>query len=234
MEVLLAVHLAKDDVADLEGRGVHGLDGTQLPGVDLAPHRISPRPELNGFAALVASDIFRNPSHAVSFHASPQQREQPRIKEPVVLEVMLPQKALLQEAALLEYTGGRGVVAEDVGRDLRQPKRVESVPAQPPDNGGHDAAAPVWLRQPVADLGAVGLADLKVLEATAADQGIVFFANRPVHRTALLFRVLREQGEPFVGGGLSVGEGDAEGAVVDVPVVEMRDESLLVQRAELG
>src|SRR5262245_40899184 len=75
MQVLLAVHLAQHDVADLEGRRDHRLERTQLPGLDLAPPGVPPGPELNGFTVLEAGDIIGSPSHAVSFHESPQQGE---------------------------------------------------------------------------------------------------------------------------------------------------------------
>ena len=41
---------------------------------------------------------------------------------------------------------------------------VQGVPAQPLHHGGHDAPTPKRLRQPVADLGPVGLADLEPSE----------------------------------------------------------------------
>ena len=82
---------------------------------------------------------------------------------------MLAQQSLLHEAALLQNTGGRWVAREDVSNDLRQAEFVESVLAQPPNNGGHDAPAPERFRNPVADLRSVGLAHLEAIEAAAAD-----------------------------------------------------------------
>jgi hypothetical protein len=80
----------------------------------------------------------------------------------------------------------------------------------------------------------VGLADLEPIEAAAADQGVVGGANRKMDRTALLLGDLGDQGEPVVGSGVGVGERDAEGAVVDVRVVEMLDQGRLVRGAKLG
>src|SRR5205823_7693193 len=101
--------------AHLQCRRVYRLDRTQLPGLDLAPHRVPPGAELNGFPVLEAGDILGSPSHAVSFRRSAQQGEQPGINELAVLEEVLPQEPLLLEAALLQDTGRRRVVAEDVG-----------------------------------------------------------------------------------------------------------------------
>src|SRR5207302_256496 len=115
-----------------------------------------------------------------------------------------------------------------------QTERLEGVPAHLLDNCGHDAPPPMRPRQPVADLGPVGLADLEAVEAAAADQGVVGGANRPMNRTALLSGAFGDLGEPFVSGGIGVGEGDAQRALVDVPVVEMCNEGVLVRRAELG
>src|SRR6516165_5236282 len=102
-----------------------------------------------------------------------------------------------------------------MGRDLHQSELLEGVLARSPNNGGHDASAPIRLRQPVANLGPMGLADLEVVEAAAADQGVVGAANRKLNRTALLLGDLGDQGEPCVGSGVGVREGDAEGTVVD-------------------
>src|SRR5262249_47259338 len=70
MQVVPAVHLAQHDVAYLQGGRDHRLDRTQLPGLDLAPHRIPPGPELNGFPVLEADDVIRSPSHLCSFQRS--------------------------------------------------------------------------------------------------------------------------------------------------------------------
>ncbi len=101
--------------------------------------------------------------------------------------------------------------------------------AQSLNKGGHDAPAPKRLRQPVADFASVGLADLEAVEATAADQGVVSAANRPMNRTALLPGRLGDESQPGVGSGGGVGEGNAEGADVDVVVVEMFDQGILVR-----
>ena len=122
----------------------------------------------------------------------------------------------------------------DVGGDLHQSELLEGVPADPLHHGSHDAPAPTRLRQPVPDLGQVGLADLEAVEAAGPDQGVVGAANGKLNRTALLLGDPGDQGEPFVGSGVGVRKGDAEGAVVDVPVVEMPDEGRLVRRAEFG
>src|SRR5262245_55363678 len=163
-----------------------------------------------------------------------EQGEQPRIKELAVLEEVLAKKTLLLKAALFEDTGRRLVVGVDVGDDLHQPEPFEGVPAQALHHGGHEAPAPIRLRQPVPNLGPMGLAGLEAVEAAAPDQGVVGAANRKVNRTALLLGGPGDQGEPFVGSGVGVRKGDTEGAVVDVPVVEMLDEGRLVRRAELG
>ena len=76
-----------------------------------------------------------------------------------------------------------GLWREDVGGDLHQAELLKGVLAQPLNNGGHDAPAPIRLRQPVADLGSVGFADLEAVEAAAADQGVVGTANRKMNRT---------------------------------------------------
>src|SRR5262249_2088152 len=55
------------DVADLQDSGVHRLDGTELPGFDLAPHGVSPGANLNRLTVLQTSDVFGSPSHYVSF-----------------------------------------------------------------------------------------------------------------------------------------------------------------------
>jgi len=80
----------------------------------------------------------------------------------------------------------------------------------------------------------MGLARPEVVEAAAADQGVVGSANRPMNQTNLLLGDLGDQGEPSVGRGVGVREGDAESAVVDVLVVEVLDEGRLVRRAILG
>ena len=121
-----------------------------------------------------------------------------------------------------------------MSRDLHQSELLEGVLARSLHHGGHDAPAPKRLRQPVADLGSVGLTDLEAVKAAAADQGIVGAANRKLNRTALLLGDLGDQGEPFVGRGVGVGRGDTEGSVVDVPVVEMANEGVLVRRLEFG
>src|SRR5262249_8910811 len=51
---------------------------------------------------------------------------------------------------------------------------------------------------------------------------------------ALLLGDLGDQGEPVAGVLLGVGEGDAQRAVVDVPLVEMFEEGALVRGAKLG
>jgi hypothetical protein len=57
MQVLLAVHLAENDVAYLQHCRVHRLDGTQLAGLDLALHRVAPGPELNRLSFLQPGDV---------------------------------------------------------------------------------------------------------------------------------------------------------------------------------
>jgi hypothetical protein len=51
---------------------------------------------------------------------------------------------------------------------------------------GHDALAPERFPKPVADLGSVRLADLKVIQAAATDQGVVADANGKMNGLALL------------------------------------------------
>src|SRR5437879_3421719 len=55
-----------------------------------------------------------------------------------------------------------------------------------------------------------------------------------MHRTALLLGDLGDQGQPFVGSGVGIGERNAKRAVVNVPVVEMFDEGGLVRWVKLG
>src|SRR5437762_908707 len=62
------------------------------------------------------------------FTRSAEQAEQPRIEELAVFEEMLAQKPFLLEAALLQDTGRRRVVAGDVGDYLGQPELLEGVP----------------------------------------------------------------------------------------------------------
>src|SRR4051812_38801640 len=109
---------------------------------------------------------------------------------------MLPKKALLLEAALFEDARRCRVVREDMGRDLHQPELLEGVPAYCLQNGRHDTPAPKWLRQPVADLAAMRLADLEAVEAAGADQRVVARTDRPINRAALLPGDLGDQGDP--------------------------------------
>jgi hypothetical protein len=56
-----------------------------------------------------------------------------------------------------------------VGNDLREsefakPKRTRSL-----DHRGHDATTPKWLGDPIANFGAVGLADLNALISDTTD-----------------------------------------------------------------
>ena len=181
-----------------------------------------------------ARPVFRSTTLQAILRLLLEQGEQPRIKELAVLREVLAKKTLLVKAALLQDTGRRRVVGEDVSRDLHQAELLEGVPARSLNNGGHDALAPIRLRQPVPNLGPVGLADLEAVEAAASDQGVVGAANGKLNRTALLLGDLGDQGEPFVGSGVGVRKGDAEGAVVDVRVVEMLDQGRLVRGAKLG
>ena len=94
--------------------------------------------------------------------------------------------------------------------------------------------APPRLRQPISDFGSVGLADLKVIQAAAADQGVVARANGEMSGLAVLLGGLGDTSEKCFGVGLGVREGNTERAVVDVTVIEMLDERTLVRGAELG
>ncbi len=66
------------------------------------------------------------------------------------------------------------------------------------------------------------------------DQGVLGRANGPVNRTVLLPGDPGEKRKPFVGVFCGVRDGNAEGAVADVPVVEMLGEGRPVPWAERG
>jgi hypothetical protein len=70
--------------------------------------------------------------------------------------------------------------------------------------------------------------------ADAHHEDVIGGADRPMNRTALLLGDLDDQSEPLVSRGVGVREGNAQRAVVDVPLVEMFDEGALVRRAKLG
>src|SRR5262249_20763142 len=93
---------------------------------------------------------------------------------------------------------------------------------------GHDALAPVRLRQPIPDFGPVRWTELKVVEATASDQKVVFVPDRPMDRLTLLLSDLADEIEPVVGVGFSVRIGDAERALVDVLFLQMLEKRQLV------
>src|SRR5262249_27040416 len=65
VQVLAAVYLAQDDVADGQSGRVNGLDRTQLARLDLPAHRVAPRPKLDCFPALQPGDVLRRPPHEV-------------------------------------------------------------------------------------------------------------------------------------------------------------------------
>ena len=116
----------------------------------------------------------------------PHQCKQVHINELPVLQEMLPQQSFLHEAAFLKDTGRRRVVRDDVGHDLDQGELVESVLAGTLNHSGHDASAPERLCQPVANLGSVRFADLKVIQAAATDQGVGGAANGEMSGLAVL------------------------------------------------
>lgn len=99
---------------------------------------------------------------------------------------MLAKKAFLLKATLFKDTSRSQVVREHMGGDLDQPELLKSVLANSLNHGGHDATAPKWLPQPVANLASMRLADLEAIETAAADQGVVSAANCPMNRLALL------------------------------------------------
>ncbi len=144
------------------------------------------------------------------------------------------QEPFLLKAAFLQYPRRRQVLREHMGNDLDQLEFLEGVVTNAPNNRGHYALAPKRLRQPVADLDSMGLAELEVIEAAAADQGVVAGANGPMHCSTLSLGDLGDESEPCVGIGIGVRERYAKGAVVDVAVVEMLDEGFLVRGAILG
>src|SRR5262249_44500446 len=102
------------------------------------------------------------------------------------------------------------------------------------DDRRHEAPAPVGLGQPVTDFSPVGFADLQTVEAAAADQALVRPTNRPADGLALLPGHFRSERQPGIGSGLGIGEWNAEGALVNVPVVEGLDEGVLVGRAKFA
>src|SRR4051794_35912954 len=99
---------------------------------------------------------------------------------------MFPQQPLLNEAAFLQHPGRRLVVRDDMGDDLHQAELPKGMLAHTLNNGGPDAPAPQPPCQPVPSLGSVGLSDLKVIQATAADQGVVACANGKMSGLAML------------------------------------------------
>src|SRR6185369_11795656 len=70
VEILFAVHFAKDDVANFQGCRVYRRDGAQLPGVNLAGHGISTRPKLNGFPLPQLVDVNGCPPHSPIPHTT--------------------------------------------------------------------------------------------------------------------------------------------------------------------
>src|SRR5271157_2140724 len=99
---------------------------------------------------------------------------------------MLPQPPLLHEAAFLKHTGRRRVVRDDMDDDLHQAELLEGVLANTLNHIGHDAPAPEWFCQPVANLASVRLAELKVIQAADTDQGGVACANGKMSGLAVL------------------------------------------------
>src|SRR5262245_5233278 len=63
VQVLAAPHLAQDDVADLERRGVNRLHRAELPRLDLAGHRVAARPEGHRLAGAQLRDVPGRPAH---------------------------------------------------------------------------------------------------------------------------------------------------------------------------
>src|SRR5262249_24447971 len=63
IEVLVAIDLAKDDVAHFHLFGFCWHDGTELARINLALHRIPAWTELNGFALLQLINVNSRPAH---------------------------------------------------------------------------------------------------------------------------------------------------------------------------
>ena len=114
---------------------------------------------------------------------------------------MLPQQSFLHKAAFLKHTGRRRVVRDDMGDDLHQAELLKGILAHTLNNGGHDASAPERLCQPVPDLCPVGFADLNVIQAAAADQGIVACPNGKMGGLAVLIGGLGDTSEKCFGVG---------------------------------
>src|SRR5262249_26334630 len=149
--------------------------------------------------------------------------------ELAVLEEMLSQKTLLLKAAFFQNTSRCRIEVENVRSDLHQSELLEGVPAHALNHRGHDAPPPKGLRQPVADLGSMGTPNLEVMQATAANHGVLGIANGKLHRTSLLRGDLGDDGKPLVSASASVWERNPQGALVDISVVEVFDESVLVR-----
>jgi hypothetical protein len=121
---------------------------------------------------------------------------------------VLPKNALLLKAALFENTSRCRIVQEDVGRNLIQPEVLECVFTNTQNNAGHDPTTPQRLCQPVANLGSVELADLEVIKAAAANQGLIASANSPLNLAPVLLSGLGGQSEPFLGIKIGVRKGN--------------------------
>src|SRR6202008_2813617 len=106
------------------------------------------------------------------------------------------------------------------------------VSADAAHHGGHDAAAPEGLGQPVADLDAVRLAELEV-QATTADQVTVSVSAGPMAGPALPLGCLRDDSQPRLEVRLGVRIGNAEGAVVDLLFLQMFNDRGLVGGQDL-
>jgi hypothetical protein len=163
-----------------------------------------------------------------------QQCEQLNVDQLAILEEVLPKHSLLYEATFFKDTSRRWILGEDVSRDLHKSKLAKGMLTGTLNHTRHDATAPIRLRQPIPDLRLVRLPHLKTVEAATTNQGIVGSANGELNRLPLLLGGGSENGQPIVGIGFGVGEGNAKGEVVDVSVVEMLDQGGLVRASELG
>ena len=95
---------------------------------------------------------------------------------------------------------------DGMGDDLHQAELFQGVLAHTLNNGGHGAPAPERFRQPLADLGPVRLADLKVVQAAPADQSVFAGANGKMSGLAVPLGGLGDQCQPFVSSNFGVWE----------------------------
>lgn len=105
---------------------------------------------------------------------------------------------------------------------------LESELANPGDDGRHDALPPERLGQPVADLGPVRLTELEIIEAADADQGSAGVADGPMDRSTLVLGDSADESQPLPCVGRGIGERNAQGPVVEFPVVQVFPENVRI------